>query len=804
MGAVARARSFVRTKVLGMPPRASYVDPHRLALEKSMAASRQLSPRGLVSGARVVQGIWMPITRPEGLVLLTDLVWIIGAGVDRIVEEVNKGGHEFEPNFKAKCLSCEAEYAVEPEFCEAEGCFSASFRGPDAKQLEAGLGGGILGLIERPNWDEDTGRVSRAFKDLLKDATYYNNVTGMWHWEVILDPFDRVAQLWSMNSESMRRVEEPGLTIGEWFCPTCHAEQEELDRIFKKPKKGEETPVCPDHAVPLLRTAWVQLGEGDAIVAVWGAKEVLADAPRARGFRPYPRSKVHRTWALGQTMRWHERYDLSAVSGQRAPDAMVTVSNRSQAEVNKMLTKWEDWRKDNPEYEGIIWLGLGPEGGDVKVQHFLGDLVNRDFIAWGEAAMKAVSMNLGVSYVFVGGETVGKLGHPEEALQVSYDTIEENQSQLEEFVNGKLLPLFPEVMDWHFKMKPPAPESEKEKALEAISWFNAVRVAREAGADAKLDPQAPFDWPIVIDGWEDRPATPVGGEEAPEMPPLPEAPPEVLSHESGGPEAGTPKEKALTARVIPPEAAIAGVRRLEDRLAERLKALWDKAARDFKRMGGRRPTQVELRTLMADVANGLQEEFGRLGSSYVARAYRLGLDEERATFPEAEFEAEDRGLVARLLDDPDFLKGQLSSVVDDATGILEEEIRQALREGENTGIAARRAADRLGEEAWRVERIVRTETTHIANQGRVAQFEKYGHRDDDYVWQVAMRGGVPDDRVCDKCKSLAFEDPAAATLKPRLWKLADLRAATLEMSGRAFVGHGPNCRCTVRRYIELA
>ncbi|MEE9197234.1 MAG: phage minor head protein [bacterium] len=813
MSAPGRLRSFIRTKVLRRPPRASYTDPRGAwtLLEKS---SRSVKPRGLVAGSRESQGLWVPITRPEGLVLLTDLVWILGAGVDRVVEETTKGGWDFEPLFQAKCLACGAEYDVVPEegdLCDAPGCFSANFREPDPQQLEGGgIGdGGILALIERPNWDKRTGRVTRGFKDLLKDAVHYSNVIGWWNWEVTYDAMGRPAQLWSMNSESMRRVDDPGLALpGSWFCPVCHGEEEDIDQIFHPASSGEESPTCPEHGILLLRPEWVQLGEGDKIVAVWAVHEVLSDMPRARGNRIYPRSKVHRVWALGQTMRWTERFDLAALSGQRAPDAMVTVEGRTQAEVNKMLQKWEDFNKDNPEYDGVIWIGLGPEAGNVAVHHFLGDLINRDFIAWGESAMKAVAMNLGVSFVFVGGQEAGKLGKSEEQLTVSYDTIGENQSQTEEFVNGKLVPLYPEVQDWRFAMKPPAPEDLEEAASEAIAWFNAIRVAREAGADAKLDPQAPFDWPIIIEGWQDR--AEVSEETVPEPPGEPEEPPLPIeeSRNLGGPEPGRPVEKGLSARGIPRKEAIAGIRKLEDVLAGKLRIRLAKAARDFKRIAGKSPSEVELRRLTADVAVGLQEEFARLGGQYVGRAYRLGLEEEKAVTPEASFEGRDRTEVRRLQDDPEFLKGRLSKVVEDATGVISEEIRASLEEGESTLVAAQRAADMLDEEAWKVERIVRSDTTNVANAGRMTQFEKHGRPGDEYGFASAA-----DERRCPICKAadegvktLAAEERAEverAGYDPELlhgnpYTLLEVKA--LWQAHKSF--HG-NCRCTVRRHVAL-
>ena len=888
-----------------------------------------------------------------------------------MVEEVTKGGYDFEGLFQAKCLACGSEYDVEPELCEGEGCFSTEFRSPDPEQLEGGpwKDGGIKGVLERPNWDDVTGRVARTTLDLLKDGVYYSNVIGGWHWEVIKDARGRVRQIWSMNSESMRPVEDPSLTMGTWFCP-AHREvakdNKDIQLAFQEAGPDEEHPLCRKHAVPLQRTAWVQLGEGDEIVAIFTADEVLADHPRARGYRIFARSKVLRVWAMGQTFRWQERYDLATFSGQRAPDLLVVVGGKKQSEVNAAIQKWSTFVKANPEYQGVIWIGLGPGESPIEVKtiNLLGDMTKRDFVAWQEHAFKSVAYNLGVAPVMMGVETAGKLGQPQEVLQVSYDTIEENQSQQEEFVNGQFMPLFPEVTDWKFVMKPPAPADETARAREAIMWATAVERLRAAGADAKLDPQAPFDWPILIEGWEERraipEAVPGGGAPGAKLPPQPpatltlaqkrweaftgprggqgarntetgrevfgEEARRVLAGQGVEPEAEEPEgddrippdqeplvadvevsevrrdevlgtlevlgavpidqlqagetepvdlhrraeayaelmrqgvefpplvvfgrrtpedkfqvidgharleaarragketvgaeitlvnpqgravkmlEKALTTRNLPPAEALTGIRRLEDELVVLLRKRWDKARFDFRRMGGRRPNQTELQRLMADVALGLQGEFGRLGKEYVGKAYRLGLEEEAVLG--AQFTAADQPVLEALLADPDRLLGRLSKVVDDATGVLQEEIRKSLEAGLDTGAAARRAADRLGEELWKVERIVRSATTDIANSGRITQFEKLTPRDD-YGFVSAR-----DRRRCPICKAaddgidtLTAEERAEfdrseydpALLHGNPYTLAEVKA--LWQVHRSF--HG-NCRCTVRRLVALS
>ncbi len=539
------------------PPAPIYTDPSRERfVEKArLGRSRQVPVQGVVAGAIEQQGIWLPITRPEGLVLLTDLVWPIGAAVDRVVEECTKGGWDFEGLFQAKCLQCGADYDVEPEMCEGEGCFSEDFRPPDERQLD-GEGfpdHGIRGLLERPNWEEATGHVFRTTKDLLKDAIYYSNVIGGWHWEVIQNRMGRPIQLWSVLSEYIRRVEDPSLTIGEWFCSRHREELDETEKNIKEAfylpqDEDEEQPLCPTHHIPLQHTAWVQIDESDNIVSVWSAQELLADQPRARGLRIYARSKVLRVWAMGQIHRWQERYDLAALSGQRAPDQVNFIIGRTQKEVNDMMEDWMAFLDEHEAYTGSVWFGLGKatvegETLDVKSIQQMGEFIKRDFIAWRAAEKEDIAMNLGVSFVFMGGQTAGQLGKPEELIQVSYDTIEENQSQVEEFMNGKLVPLFPEVTEWKWVMKPPAPEDEEKKARLAITLANAVRLLREAGANAKLDPQATFDFPIVIDGWEDRKEQPEPGEQ-----PFPGAEPPgdglPLGEKHGGPgphPSGTPQ-----------------------------------------------------------------------------------------------------------------------------------------------------------------------------------------------------------------------------------------------------------------------
>lgn len=490
--------------------------------EINRKSSRQATPRGAMSGVQIRSGIWYPIIRPESLVQLTDMVWIVGATVDRVIEESTKGGYRFDPKFGAKCLVCDAEYDSKPEECETEGCGGREFEQADPKLLEP-----VTMLLERPNWDDETKRVYKPFGDLLRDVVYYMLVIDDWHWEVVFDEAQEApSQIWSVNSEFMRQVADAGLRIGKWFCPEC-LKRRGVDRATYN-KEIEE---CPECHTALLRTHWIQIDENEEVKAVWAKTEILHDQARARGKRVMGRSKVLRCWAMAQILRWMEVHQWSIYSGQHDPANFITIPWMTQAEVNDMMADWAKFQEDHPTYSGSMWLGLAssvsPEqkGGAVQVNNLMGKLVDLDAVNLAMHYTKAICMNFGVSPEMIGVQEAGKLGHPEEVLQVSYDTIQEVQTQQEDFVNHQLMPFYPEAAEqWVFKMNPPAPEDEKKKAEEALAWVNVLNALRQAGAVATLDPSIQKDWPIQIESWQEP----------------------MMPGQLGGPEEGFPPEESGT------------------------------------------------------------------------------------------------------------------------------------------------------------------------------------------------------------------------------------------------------------------
>lgn len=528
----------VGRRMLGRPVPAKAVYKDKFLTRVSSKASRQKLARGIQAGVQPRNGIWMPMVRPEALVSLTDIVWIVGSAVDRIVEEVTKGGWEFVAKFGAKCTVCGAEYDSEPDECDTLGCMGHEFTEADTDQLEE-----VESVMERPNWDR-TGRVVKTFKDLLKDATYYNQVIDSWHWEIVYDVEGRPRQVWPMNSEFLRRFEDPSLTVGEFFCPICHFSKGAKECTYYGVKE------CPLHpGQELLQVEWAQLDEDDNIVRIWAAMEVLDGTARARGYRVYGRSKVLRCWAMAQIIRWMEMHQWGTYSGNNPPDTLVTVTGMDQSELNNMIDEHEKFKAANPEYPEVIYLALpgtpdNPTG--LEVHHLMGTMVDLDAVALMEKYTEAVAINLGVSMTMMGVQEAGKLGHPEEVLQVSYDTIEEVQSQLEEFVNGKFLPLFEGIEDWEFKLNPPAPADEQKKAEEFTAWLDATTAAQSAGyKEARLDPKVDFDVPIELGPFTEPEEEMPFGEEG-MMPPGPGGEPPPKEGESPAPEAGPPDVGVFT------------------------------------------------------------------------------------------------------------------------------------------------------------------------------------------------------------------------------------------------------------------
>jgi hypothetical protein len=543
---------------------------------------------------------------------------------------------------------------------------------------------------------------------------------------------------------------------------------------------------------------WIQIDDLDNPVSVWAREEVLNGKPRARGYRMYGRSKVLRCWAMGQIIRWLEMYQWAAYAGNRAPDIMVSVPWMTQAEVNVMVEEYEKFKSEHPEYKDIFWLGLAngtPTGEGMKlgVDHIMGSLADLDAVALTKHYTEAVSINFGVSLVMMGMQEAGKLGRPEEVLTVSYDTIEEVQTQVEEFVNGKFLPLFRNGVEdqWEFELLPPAPKDEQQQAAEALGWAQAIKALQDAGATARLDPAFEQDWPIEILDWPILPtAKPVSPGappgEAPAAPQAPGPPDKPVDDQNLVDAIGLAhvRRKALRGRNLPRSEAPPGILAFENDMVRRLGLAFDKAVRDVKRQKGRDLGEAEIRVIMADVLASLKDYIARRGAMALKDAYAIGIAAGGLDFPMASFDAYDQTVLDFLETHPDMLAGSLSKVIDDAKGILNTAIRDSFARGLDSSRAIESAAKELDASKWRVERVVRSKTTQIVNLSRAAQFEKYGDSTDRYDWIVSMRHGTADERVEAKCLTIAAQNP---------WRLEDLRRAT-----ENFLPH-PNCRCTVGR-----
>lgn len=822
--------SAVTRRVRGQRPvTPAYVDPMIEIVRKGGlgGASRQHVAKGPMAGYFLKDGIWYPITRPQSQVLLTDTVWIIGAAVDRVVEEVTKNGGDWTGKFGAKCVLCGAEYEVEPDVCDAEGCFSTEFRSPDPAQLDR-----INEVVERPNWDNE-GRVVKTWNGILEDLVFYDLTIAGWHWEVVYGKDGRPSQVWPMNSEWMRRVDDPGVRIGKWFCPECLRDP---NFAVKKATFSDGQKGCPIHGDTLEKVGWIEIDQTDNIVQVWSAREVLGGTSRTHGYRIYARSKVLRVWAMGQIIRWRELFTWAAFSGNKRPDNIV-IWPLTQSEVDAMIEEFEKFKEDHPEYQSDIHLGIGngeSKPADVKLINLMGDLARVDEIEYDKWVVEAVAINLGVSRTMMGQQEAGQLGHPEEVLQVSYDTIQEHDRHIEEFVNNGFVPLFPEVTDWEWKQNPPAKEQETERAETAKAWFEAIKAGRDAGARVKLDPTVDFGWPIVIEGWDEKAPAPAGSALGSETPVSPgDAPPQTPRGEAQGPpgaaapedglppalEGGAPKStvhnarkgrqaakgglpghpgalggtsergaavaqtKALTPRSLPPAEAPPGIREFEDRLAERLGRLYDKAVRDLERRSGRPATRSELEAALTALMLRLRDSIAREGARAALDAYVLGMDAQRDEFPLLAFGGRDEAVLNFLEAHPEALAGALSKVIEDAHGIIAAELRRSFQAGVDTGSAIRAAAETLREQKWRVERVVRTETTRVVNTARATQYEKYAPPDSTFDWIPST-----DRRLCERCAAIAARNP---------WPTLDeLKAAT-----GGFAVH-PNCRCTMVRHVE--
>lgn len=483
-----------------------------------MKRSKAVAPAGgLVSGTRVRNGMFDPLIDPRALVVGVDAVAELATAIDKIVIETTKNGYELVPKFKFKCLECGKEYQTsKPQQCtgsqkgkeeELIECQSTMFRGPDDRQIIP-----LKVLFEHPNSDED-GDVIKSFDSIQRDLIYYLTVLDNFYLEVTYNYRGDPTEIVPLPAEYIRKTDDPRVKAlkkqPQFHCPHCSIE---------KPKSFyTKEGTCRKCKVPLVRTAYVQLGEKDEIVARWGKKMIIEGSTRAWGTRLYGIPRTLAVWTPAQVIRWILLYQHSAYSNNKSPDKIVVFPGMNQEEVNRNILEMVNFKKIHPEVRRTSFLAVQQAPEVIKVMDSLVDLKAIDMMRY---IRELISIRFGVSLNMLGVQTPGKLGKETETVEVSYDTIEETQTQLASYFNQKVLPLWkdeagqPAITEWEYKLKSPKKDDELRKANIQQTKIATVTQLRGAGVKAELDENGEVvikDWGALPQPIEPTPLLPPAG-----------------------------------------------------------------------------------------------------------------------------------------------------------------------------------------------------------------------------------------------------------------------------------------------------
>ncbi len=755
-------------------------------LERQIAKGRGDRVIGYDREYIVRNGIAQPRLDPRVLIHLSDMVFVVGASVDKIVMESTKEGWSFEPNFACMCTNCGTEYDSMMEECEYSGCDSTEFREPDPAQLKAPI-----------EFFEDV-NPEKSWKDIQKSSIDYNVNIDDVYLELIRTFGGDPSQLWALPSERMRPAVEKGrrnrLGNGEFFCPNCY--DAELDRHFSK-----DEAICPNCNTPLEETAYVEIAErGDKIIGRWARDEVLHYNSRSRGLALFGRSKLIRIWSIAQSLRWMELYQWQAYSTNQDPDSITSFPGMSQDEVNTMTKKSLEFRRQNPGAKNNIFLGTKESVVHTKLIDSLADLQAGEMM---RLFREHVAISLGVSLQSLGIQTPGKLGRETEVIEVSYDTIEEYQSQFEEFVNEQILTLFTEVevTDWHYELHTPKKDDLLRRAQ--IKQINGSSIASlNPIAEIEIEDEETLDFTVTE--FRKVPLTPPspGGlfDGASPRQPL-----GVLSDRNdkvripiyvtdGNWTApanvwdDNTVSKGLTPRNLPQDDAVSGLRELEDKMAAEILAKYEK---ELQRViaGAKGKTEKQLMTAVNRVLSRFEKEMSEVVGDSVKDIYTRALEEQAPAFPDKDvrFEQRDESALRLLAEKKDGFIPTLKTFGKDSRKKFEGIIRDAYRKpGEfDLDRMVRRMNEGLDEERSKLERIARTETTRISNTARSNQYKKYAEKGDLYDWIVSK-----DHRLCPICIEIERGNP---------YTLDGIAKVTDKGFG-PYVPH-PMCRCTFARIV---
>jgi len=681
-------------------------------------------------------------------------VWIIGAVADKIVSQVTKAPGGFEPIYAVKCQACDTEHDEAPED-DACQCGSRLLSKPSPLEYKR-----LNAILRRPNTDAKTGNVRKTWKDLVRDTAYYLMYIDEWYWEVLHDGED-VVGFDVLSAEYIRQV-VPG---ERYHCPACLSKQR---LVFKG--AGER---C-DCGAQVVETVYVQINDTDKVVMAWAKGEILHGNTKALGTSMYGEPSLQSVFREAQTIGWTSAYLWSAYSMNKRPGKLISFPGMTQGSINIMMEELLTFKAAHPEIRRDAWLGVQAPPAVVDL---MGDNTDLSMLQLRKDLAEEVALRFGVSMQFLGRPTPGKLGDETENMDGSFDTVREIQGQIEEFINTQILPLFPEITAWEYRLGSPRPADEQKAAQFRATQAGTFAQLKNAGVEATMD----MDFDINITGMAapNAGATPGAYAQAPQ--PYPLSPTQASV------------EKALTPRWNP--ELVSGLATLEKAFMGRLAAALETVARKVNK--GADPVML---------ASEFEDWMVKATTDYALETYQLSFESESSDMVKAAFEQPDRNALDALLTSGEGMLTNIRTQSKGTVSALFDELKRMY--GEPGGMDVKAVTDRLVEVAQTkrsdIERIVRSETTRITNEGRARHWEKYPefYKDAEYDWTISENKveGSP----CPICNAIAKGGTAKVgkkvygPYKGNPYPLEELRRIT-----NGFLPH-PRCKDVVSRRTQFS
>jgi len=405
--------------------------------------------------------------------------WLVQAIVRVITQEVVRPGWKVVPKFKVKCTACDTEFQEAYEKCPL--CDSET-RKPSLAQAKL-----LYKLLSRPNPDY-------SFGDLLRSLVYHDVIADDWYLAIL--PVLEEERKQKILKPAEIRVEDPRfwapiadeygrLGIDEYYCPVCYKPDEYYG-------KGQQT--CPKCGLPLVRTAYVQVINGQ--ITARSGQEWMVHGSTGRVLPElHGRPKLVSVWDLIHTLKAMDEYNFDVYSEGKL-GGVLNFPGYSQEQIKALQAEIQaDLRRQEVETVGgfyrtkksIRTLMIGSEQPIefIKAMPSLSEMQSLEFYMTIIQAVCSVFGVQPISLAFA-AKTRGGSVAPYIRLEVQNRTIKEIQRDKEEMFNNELLPKFG-ITDWCFKFNPLEQKDElREAQIREIDSHTLLNL-RAAGFDVTFD-----------------------------------------------------------------------------------------------------------------------------------------------------------------------------------------------------------------------------------------------------------------------------------------------------------------------------